>query len=107
MNVLLIDLIVTSGDHLPLNVRLPNEQLCHGALVAVFGDPTDSDLLAHHKTSQMVSSCFGWHRLCSLPAEFRTVNASQSNLFPIGRGAGVAVVTGGDHSRCKSCKEYQ
>ena len=38
MSVPLIDLSVTSGDHLMLNVRLPNEQLWHGAFVAVFGD---------------------------------------------------------------------
>ena len=51
----LIDLSVTSGDHFPLIVRLPNEQLCHGAFVAVFGDASYSDLLAHHKISQWVS----------------------------------------------------
>ncbi len=26
-----------SGDHLPVNVRLPNEQLCNGLFVAVLG----------------------------------------------------------------------
>ena len=61
MTVLLIDLSVTRGDHLPLNVCLPNEQLCHGALVAVCADASNSDLLPLHKISQMVSSSFGWH----------------------------------------------
>ena len=42
------DFSVTNGDHLLLNVGLPREQLCHSAPVSVFGDPTDSDLLAHH-----------------------------------------------------------
>ena len=68
MSVPLMDLSVTSGDHLSLNVPFPNEQLCHGAFEAVFGDASNSDLLAHHKISQMVSSSFGWHWLCSLPA---------------------------------------
>ena len=81
MNVLLIDLRVTSGDHLPLNVRLPNEQLCHGALVVVFGDASNSDLLSDHKISQMVSRSFGWHWVSSPPAEFRGVDAGQSNPF--------------------------
>ena len=81
MSVPLIDLGVTSGDHLSLNVPLPNEQLCHGAFVAVFGDASNSDLLSLHKTSQMVSSGFGWHWLSSLPARFRGVDAGQSNPF--------------------------
>ena len=68
MSVPLIDLSVTSGDHLPLNVLLPNEQLCHGAFVVVFGDACNSDLLSHHKISQMVSNGFGWHLLSSPPA---------------------------------------
>ena len=68
MSVPLIDLSVTSGDHLMLNVRLLNEQLLHGAFVAVFGDASNSDLLAHHKISEMVSICFGWRWLSSLPA---------------------------------------
>ena len=45
MSVPLIDLSVTSGAHLMLNVRLPNEQLWHGAFVAVFGDASNSELL--------------------------------------------------------------
>ena len=81
VSALLIDLSVTSGDHLPLNVRLPNEQLCHGAIVAVFGDASNSDLLAHYKISQMLSSSFGWHWFSSLPAWFRGVDAGQSNPF--------------------------
>ena len=44
MSVPLIDLTVTSGDHLMLNVRLPNEQLWHGAFVAVFGDASNSEV---------------------------------------------------------------
>ena len=68
MSVPLIDLSVTSGDHLSLNVPLPNEQLCHGACVAVFGDASDFDPLSRHKISQMVSSSFGWHWLSSIPA---------------------------------------
>ena len=81
MAVPLIDLSMTSGDHLSLNVPLPNEQLCHGAFVAVFGDSSNSDLLSLHKMSQMVSSSFGWHWLISLPAQFRGVDAGQSNPF--------------------------
>ena len=42
------DFSVTDGDHLPLNVRLSSEQLRHRSSVAVLGDPTDSNLLAHH-----------------------------------------------------------
>ena len=42
------DFSVTGGDHLLPNVDRPKEQLCHGSSVAVFGDPTDSNLLAHH-----------------------------------------------------------
>ena len=61
MSVPLIDLSVTSGDHLSLNVPLPNEQLCHGAFVAVFSDPSDCNLFTYYQTLQMVSSSFGWH----------------------------------------------
>ena len=43
-----VDLCVTCGDHLLLNVGLSNEQLCHGSFVAVLGDPSDSNLFAHH-----------------------------------------------------------
>ena len=57
---------MTTGDHLLLQVRLSKEQLCHGSFVAVLGDPSDSNLLADHKISQVVSSSFGWHRLSSL-----------------------------------------
>ena len=78
MSVPLIDLSVTSGDHLMLNVRLPNEQLWHGAFVAVFGDASNSDLFAYHKISQMVSSSFGWHWFSSFPVWFRGVDAGQS-----------------------------
>lgn len=81
MSVPLIDLSVTSGDHLMLNVRLPNEQLWHGAFVAVFGDASNSEIFAHPKISQMVSSSFVWHWFDSLPAWFRRVGAGQSNLF--------------------------
>ena len=42
------DFSVTNGDHLLLNVDRPKEQLCHCSSVAVIGDPTDSNLLAHH-----------------------------------------------------------
>ena len=42
-----VDLCVTTGDHLLLHVRLSKEQLCHGSSVAVVGDPSDSNLLAH------------------------------------------------------------
>ena len=55
MSVPLIDLSMTSGHHLSLNVPLPNEQLCHGAFVAVFGDASNSYLLSLHKMSQIVS----------------------------------------------------
>ena len=48
MCVPLIDLSVTSGDHLSLNVRPPNEQLCHRSSVAVLSDPSDSNLFAYH-----------------------------------------------------------
>ena len=68
MSVPLIDLSVTSGDHLSLNVPFPNDQLCHGAFVAVFGDASDFDPLSLHKISQMVLSSFGWHWLSSIPA---------------------------------------
>ena len=61
-----VDLCVTTGDHLLLHVRLSKEQLCHGSSVAVFGDPSDSNLLARHKICQVVSSSFGWRRLSSL-----------------------------------------
>ena len=79
MSVPLIDLSVTSGDHLMLNVRLPNEQLWHGAFIAVFGDASNSEILAHPKISQMVSSSFVWHWFDSLPAWFRGVDTGQSN----------------------------
>ena len=81
MSVPLIDLSVTNGDHLSLYVRPPNEKLCHGAFEAVFGNASNFDLLSHYKTSQMVSSSFGWHWLSSLPAQFRGVDAGQSNPF--------------------------
>ena len=81
MSVPLIDLSMTSGDHLMLNVRLPNEQLLHGVFVAVFGDASNSEILAHPKISQMVSSSFGWHWFDSLPAWFRGVDTGQSNSF--------------------------
>ena len=81
MSVPLIDLSVTSGDHLSLNVPLPNEQLCHGAFVAVLRDPTDFDLLAHRQTSSMIATRFGWCWLSSLTAQFRGVDAGQSNSF--------------------------
>ena len=67
MSVPLIDLSVTSGDHLSLNVPLPNEQLCHGASVAVFGDTLNSDFLAHNKISQKVASSLCRHWLSSHP----------------------------------------
>ena len=103
MSVPLIDLSVTSGDHLSLNVPLPNEQLCHGAFVGVFGDASNSDVLAHQKISQMVSSSFGWHWFSSLPAWFRGVDAGQSKPFASSPGARIDVVAGGDHDECKSC----
>ena len=67
MSVPLIDLSVTSGDHLSLNVPLPNEQLCHGASVAVLGDTSNFDLLAHYKTTQIVASSLCGYWLGSLP----------------------------------------
>ena len=76
-----VDLCVTTGDHLLLHVRLSKEQLCQGSSVAVFGDPSDSNLFAHYLTSQMVSSSFGWHWFSSLAAEFRGVDAGESYLF--------------------------
>ena len=42
------DFSVTDGDHLPLNVRIPSEQLCHRSSVAVLSDPSDSNLFAYH-----------------------------------------------------------
>ena len=38
-----VDLSVTGGDHLPLNVCLSKKQLCHGSSIPVFGDPSDAD----------------------------------------------------------------
>ena len=81
MIVPLIDLSITSGDHLSPNVPLPNEQLCHGAFVAVFGDASNSDFLSLNKTFQMVSSSVGWHWLSSLPAQYGGVDACQVNPF--------------------------
>ena len=92
-----VDLCVTTGDHLLLHVRLSKEQLCHGSSVAVLGDPSDSNLLAHHKISQVVSSSSGCYRLSSLSAEFRSVDAGESNPFTCCGGAGIAVVAGGNH----------
>jgi len=60
------DFSVTDGDHFPLNVRIPSEQLRHCSSVSVLGYPPDSNLLPHHKISQVVSSSFGWRRLSSL-----------------------------------------
>ena len=56
MSVPLIDLGVTSCDHFSLNVPLPNEQLCHGASVAVFGDTSNSEFLAHNKICLLYTS---------------------------------------------------
>ena len=61
------DFSVTDGDHLPLNVRIPSEQLRHCSSVSVLSYPSDSNLLTHHLVSQMVSSSFGWHWLSSFP----------------------------------------
>ena len=58
MSVPPIDLCVTTSDHHLLNVRLPKEQLCHGAPVAAFGDPSDSNLVAHQEIAQMVRAAF-------------------------------------------------
>ena len=43
-----VDLSVTTGDHLLLNVGYPKEQLRNRSSEAVLGDPSDSNLLAHH-----------------------------------------------------------
>ena len=101
------DLCVSGGNHFLLNVGRPKEQLCHGSSIAIIGDPTDSNLLAHHKISQMVSSSSGWHWLSFLPNLLRSVDAGESNPLSGCRGAGVAVVAGGDHNGCKSSKERQ
>ena len=71
MSVPPIDLSETSGDPLMLNVRLPNEQLWHGAFVAVFGDASNSEIFAHPKISQMVS---------------RALSGTGSTLSPRGSG---------------------
>ena len=67
MRVSRINLSVTGTDHLFLNVPLSKEKLCHRSSEAIFGDPTDSNLLAHHEISQMVSSSSCCYRLGSLP----------------------------------------
>ena len=102
-----VDLCVTTGDHLLLNVLLSKEQLSHGSPVPVLGDPSDSNLLAHHKIFQVVSSSFGWRRFSSLANKFRSVDAGESNPFSCCDGAGITVVAGGDHDGCKSSKEHQ
>ena len=101
-----VDLCVTTGDHLLLHVRLSKEQLCHGSSVAVLGDPSDSNLLAHYKIAQVVSCSSGWNRLSTLPAKFRGVDAGESNPFSCCGGAGITVVAGGDYDGCKSSKEH-
>ena len=86
------DLGMTSGDHLLLNVGCSKEKLCHCSLITVFGDPSDTNLLTDQKASEMISSLFSWNRLSSLAAEFRGVDASESNLLASGSRAGIAVV---------------
>ena len=71
MSVPLIDLSVTSGDHLMLNVRLLNEQLWHGAFVAVFGDARIPKFLPTRRSH-------GWSRAA--------LSGTGSTLSPRGSG---------------------
>ena len=82
------DLCAATDDHLLLNVCLP--KLRHCSSIAVLGDPTDSNLLAH-QDFQMVSSRSGWYWLSALPAKFR-VSMHVSNPLTRDGYAGIAVV---------------
>ena len=50
------------------------------------------------------SCCDG---ICPFALQFRGVDAGEPNPLSGCRGAGIAVVAGGDHNGCKSSKEHQ
>ena len=87
-----IDLGMASGNQLLLDIRPMSNQLSNSAAIPIGVDPPDGDRLAFQVAAQIIPSCLGWHWIRVSPAEFRGIDASQSNLLASGGGAGIAVI---------------
>ena len=99
------DFSVTNGDHLLLNVGLPDEQLRHAAPVSVFGDPTDPTFWSTTKPPRWSRAALAGIGSALFPRS-SGVSMQASRIRACCGGARIPVVAEGNHNRCKSCKEH-
>lgn len=80
-------------DKLFLQVLLPNEKFSDSPSIAIGVKTSDMNCLVDDSLASILSCflCNDWH--CFLASEFRRVNASKANLFPLASSARVTVVT--------------
>ena len=71
------------GGHEPLlNIGAIHKKLCNRSSVSVSGNALDTYIPTNNKTTQVITSCFGWHWISTLASEFGRIDTSQPDLFP-------------------------
>ena len=91
MRVLPIDVGMTAGHQLLLDVGAINKQFCHGAPIPVGGHTTNANALAHNQCAQIVPGCSGGYWVSFTASQLGRVDAGQSDLFSSARTAGIPI----------------